>query len=346
MAAQARNQCLASQEPLENILEENTDEDIAAPEPTLLGSPSIESTFQNEISNLELRNALLALARMTTPQTKKKNRAIKEPDPFSGGSPDELRAFIFQYQIYFRACEGEFVEDSEKIFFAISYLRGIALDYFELFINEPDPNQNPDFLEHWPAFVQQLSNVFGSYSPKDDDEDAIVAIPFPNEGKATDYFIRFAKYQNRIRWDDQSLRKVVKDAVPARISDELRYSKEDLSSFEGYKQAVLRIDNNYWRQVQDKKNKIRMARTLQQHIPRALKADTTSNPSDGRYGTMEQTMREKPKPGKPANWPQTIEPPKPTTSILGLDGKLTVAERTRRMTLGLCLRCGQSRHLA
>jgi len=73
MAAQARNQCLASQEPLENILEENTDEDIATPEPTLPGSPGIESTFQNEISNLKLCNALLALARMTTPQTKKKN---------------------------------------------------------------------------------------------------------------------------------------------------------------------------------------------------------------------------------------------------------------------------------
>jgi len=82
----------------------------------------------------------------------------------------------------------------EKIFFAIFYLRGIALDYFELFINEPDPNQNLDFLEYWPAFVQRLSNVFRSYSPKDNNEDAIVAIPFPNKGKATDYFIHFAKY--------------------------------------------------------------------------------------------------------------------------------------------------------
>jgi len=72
-AAQASNQCLASQEPLKNILEENTDEDIVAPKPTLPGSPGIESTSQNEISNLKLYNALLALARMTIPQAKKKN---------------------------------------------------------------------------------------------------------------------------------------------------------------------------------------------------------------------------------------------------------------------------------
>lgn len=91
------------------------------------------------------------------------------------------------------------------MFFTISYLRGVALDYFEPFINEPDPYQTPDFLEDWNAFVQKLSNIFGLYSPEDDDEDAIVAIPFPNDGKAINYFIQFTKYQNHIQWDNRSL---------------------------------------------------------------------------------------------------------------------------------------------
>jgi len=78
---------------------------------------------------------------------------IKEPDLFSEGGPEELRAFVFQYQIYFHACEKEFSDDIDKIFFAISYLWGITLDYFEPFINEPDPYHNLDFLENWPAFV-------------------------------------------------------------------------------------------------------------------------------------------------------------------------------------------------
>ena len=112
---------------------------------------------------------------------------------------DDLHAFIFQCQIYFRSCEGEFKEDSEKIYFAISYLRGIALDYFEPYINEPDPIQSLDFLEDWSVFVQKLSNIFGSYSPEDDNENAIVAILFPNNEKVVNYFIHFAKYQNRIR---------------------------------------------------------------------------------------------------------------------------------------------------
>ena len=70
----------------------------------------------------------------------------------------------------------------------------MALDYFEPFINEAEAYQNFDFLEDWLAFVQKLSNLFGSYSPEDDDEDTIVAIPFSNDCKAVNYFIQFAKF--------------------------------------------------------------------------------------------------------------------------------------------------------
>lgn len=100
-----------------------------------------------KISNLELWTALLALVHQSAPYQQKKHRGIKEPDTFSGESSEELWVFIFQCQIYFWACEGEFSEDTEKIFFIISYLRDIALDYFELFINEPNPTKYLDFLE-------------------------------------------------------------------------------------------------------------------------------------------------------------------------------------------------------
>ena len=51
----------------------------------------------------------------------------------------------------------------------------IALDYFEPFINKPDPYYNLDFLEDWSAFVQKLSNIFSFYLPEDEDEDTIVS---------------------------------------------------------------------------------------------------------------------------------------------------------------------------
>lgn len=180
---------------------------------------------------------------------------MKEPDPFSSSSPDELRAFIFQCQFYFYACEGEFSEDTEKIFFAISYLREVVLDYFKPFIKKSDLYQEFDFLENWLAFMQKLSNVFGSYSLEDNDEDAIVAIPFPSNGKVVSYFIQYAKYMNCIYWDNGSLRKVVKDTLPNYIRDELQFSHEDISFFKGLKRAILRINNDFWKWLQEDKNK-------------------------------------------------------------------------------------------
>ena len=210
----------------------------------------------SELSNLNLQNALLTIVHQTGQHSSKNHRGVKEPDLFNWRSPDELRAFIFQCQIYFHACEEDFQEDTDKIFFAISYLRGIVLGYFEPYINELDPLQDFDFLDSWSAFVQKLSNTFGSYSPEDNDEDAIVSISFPHDGKAVNYFIQFAKYQNRIRWDDCSLRKVVKDAIPPHIHDKLCFSHEDMTSFEGFKRAIMKINSNYWRRTQDNKNRL------------------------------------------------------------------------------------------
>jgi len=51
------------------------------------------------------------------------------------------------------------------------------------------------------------SNLFGSYLLENDDKDAIVAIPFPNDSKAVNYFIQFAKFQNYICWNNRLLQK-------------------------------------------------------------------------------------------------------------------------------------------
>ena len=238
-ASQARNQCLTSLKPVGELGERTAKEITSEPLKTLMGHPgTIEDHVPSpprEVSNQELQAALVALAKQSSNHSQKKLWIIKEPDPFSGGGPEELRAFIFQCQIYFYTCKGEFTDDADKVFFAISYLWGIALDYFEPFIIKPDPYYNLDFLEDWSAFVQKLSNIFGSYSPKDDKENTIVSIPFPNDDKTVNYFICFAKYQNCICWDKRAFCKVVKDAIPTHIWDELCYSQEEIVLFEGFK---------------------------------------------------------------------------------------------------------------
>jgi len=54
----------------------------------------------------------------------------------------------------------------------------------------------------------------------------------------------------------------------------LHFSKEDLSILEGYKRAVLYVDNNYWRRIQDEKNKQKLVQTLQNHFSRTTRAES------------------------------------------------------------------------
>ena len=224
-ASQKKSQWLTAQELLEGVSENINEEAHSKSLKPLTGLSELPKiTTPNpwaEMTNLELQTTLLTIVQQSNSHPQKKPWVIKKPNPFSRGSPDELHAFIFQCQIYFCVCDKEFNNDAEKVFFAISYLRGIVLDYFEPFINKSDPNHNLDFLEDWLVFVQKLSNIFGSYSLEDDDEDAIVSIPCPHNGKAINYFIQFAKYQNHIYWDNQALQKIVKDAISSRIKDEL-----------------------------------------------------------------------------------------------------------------------------
>jgi len=296
----------------------------------------------------------------------------REPDTFDGTSPQALRTFIFQCQVYFNARKDDFSEDSYRVYFAISFLRGAALDYFEPFINEPDPEADDyDFLDDWNAFVQKLTNLFGSYSPEDDDEDAIASISFPDNGKATKYFIDFAKYQTRIKWDDQSLRKIVKDAIPTQSLDELRFSHEDTSTFEGFKKAVLKIDNDYWKRKQDEANKQRLVQSLQSRLsksnpkasaePKSSSSKQSSNSvpnnssNSGSSGNSNSSnSNKKSNKGKQKSSNQgsstssstSASHSQPRPEHIGPDGKLTATERQRRIDNGLCLICGKTGHMA
>jgi len=96
-------------------LPEEREIDEGAPEIPLASPNLMSNTMYNPFPNttdLDLHALLLALINQTNNLPKKRNRGIKEPDSFSRGNPDKLRAFIFQCQIYFHAYEGEFLSST------------------------------------------------------------------------------------------------------------------------------------------------------------------------------------------------------------------------------------------
>ena len=57
---------------------------------------------------------------------------VHEPDVFDGLDTCKLQPSLVQCTLNFRDCPDAFSSDSAKVTFALSYLKGTALDWFEL----------------------------------------------------------------------------------------------------------------------------------------------------------------------------------------------------------------------
>jgi len=82
--------------------------------------------------------ALLTLLILIRPNTNSRGTKAHIPDTFSSTEPDKLNNFLFQYWLYFHANSVQFDMDIVKINFAMTYLTGVAQDWFEVGLNQKD----------------------------------------------------------------------------------------------------------------------------------------------------------------------------------------------------------------
>src|ERR1700679_3810239 len=66
-----------------------------------------------------------------------RNAKIKEPDTYDGSDPRKLNNLLLQCNLFFRS-SSVYEDDTARVSFALSYLRGMALDYFEPSIIDSD----------------------------------------------------------------------------------------------------------------------------------------------------------------------------------------------------------------
>ena len=76
-----------------------------------------------------------------------------------------------------------------KVNYALSFLKGMALNYFELFLDTPD--DEPDWLEDYELFVKELLINFGPYNALVDAEVELDTLIMKDSHKATRFFVDF-----------------------------------------------------------------------------------------------------------------------------------------------------------
>jgi hypothetical protein len=292
----------------------------------------------DEVNAENLTQAITLLAKsVKNSQGKSASTKVREPDAFDGTDPKKLRVFLVQCQLNFKARPVAFESDEAKVNYALSYLKGTALEWFEPGLMDPD--DPPSWLSDYAEFTIELQDNFGPHDPVGDAEAELEALRMKHDHRITKYAVQFNRHAAALDWGPSALRHQFYRGLPTRIKDEIARIGKPLT-LPALRRLAQDIDSRYWARQEE------ISRDNRQPIP--AKKDRPEKSSDKRTDNHHT-----PKP--PTSTPNhsgssgnaTASSKKPDlSSKLGKDGKLTPDERQRRFKLNLCLFCGGSGHTA
>jgi hypothetical protein len=328
-----RHQAQTEQQPADSSAPAGT-----ARNPTAVPSDPVVATNSN--NEEQLINAVLGLgdiiAASHSPSTK--IQKIKEPDTFDGTDSSKLDEWITQVTLYFTANPSIFESDEDKVLFAMSYLHGQALAWFQpdllggLSEDEPEPAWASDFV----AFISELVANFGPHDPVGDAELKLELLQMKDSERITEFLVKFNLEAGRTGWGDSALRYYFYKSLPDHIKD--RMSKDGKPpTLTLMKQKAQEYDAHHWEQIEE----LAREEAITQLFTDSSSSDDDSD-SEFNYHSAASSI---------SAHSSRSSSPLPSTSIsqpyfhlLGPDGKLTAEERVRRITEDLCRYCGDSEH--
>src|SRR5882724_4560033 len=87
---------------------------------------------------------------------------LQEPDPFDGSDSHKLHTFILQCKLNFQDHKDQFEDDTDKVNYVLSFLKGTALNCFESAILAPIEHL---WLSDFDLFIKELEANFATYNP-------------------------------------------------------------------------------------------------------------------------------------------------------------------------------------
>ena len=286
------------------------------------------------------------LRRRENPERKPKTKA-KEPDTFDGSDPKKLNNFILLCNLFFRSSSA-YQDDSDKVNFALSYLRGTALEYFEPTLLDSD--DFPDWMDNWSAFVRTLRTQFGPIDPTADAEDGIDNLKMQDNQHILKYNVEFNRLAVRTGWDDSVLRHRYYSGLAERIKDIMGQQGKP-PTLEAMKLLAHSIDSRHWERLREKsrsgKNKSDNQDKSDNRTHKSDDKNKTSTPGSSSSNNNSNSRNNNNKNNNKTTKPASSSGNSASISEkLGKDGKLTPQERQRRFDNHLCLFCGGTGHTA
>jgi Retrotransposon gag protein len=229
---------------------------------------------------------------------------VAPPEYFSGNRKGS-RSFLLQLKNIFRAQPDIFASDTDKVAYAISFLRDVAFSWVAPFIES-----DTEILHSFRLFEEKFLLTFGDTDRERQAERELLSLKQKNR-PASALVADFQRLIMDVHWPNASLFSLFYQALNDDVKDEICKCDRP-NNIEDYYTLAVRIDNRLFERRQEKRSSNRFQ-------PRLIEFHDTSN-------TRQESE------------PMIIGSTHPHSS-------LSTDERQRRIAEGLCMYCGSKDHL-
>ncbi|KIK20948.1 hypothetical protein PISMIDRAFT_12582 [Pisolithus microcarpus 441] len=272
---------------------------------------------------LALTRAIHALAHSSQ---RSRDSALKtkvcEPDTFNGSDPKKLCEFLMQcklnFQDHLKACQ----TSHAKVTFTQSYLKGMALAWFELDLLIPDDYFNcPLWMDDYQEFLHKLTTNFGPHDAVADTVQNLENLLMKDSSHIPKYVIEFNWWASQVK--DYGKDEISRISKPATLI--------------GLHELAQTIDAWYW------ECKAKISHTAK---PSADKLSSTKSSNDKKSSPISPSAPHSDAKGK-SKLKDNQKPDMVKSDIVHLlskDGKLNAAECQHCLTNNLCLFRSEGSH--
>ena len=331
---------------------------ISVPTPVFQTSPPVAD--YNPVNN-QLAEALQQLSKNLNRRLAPKPHQSKAriPDIFDSSNLHKLNHFLFQCRLFFHANSLQFSTDEEKINFTLTYLSGVAQDWFEVTLQQEDLSYTQPWLSTWHLFVDELQVHFGLLDPVGDAANLIDNLRMKPGDKIATYNVAFMWYAAQLNWGNSVLCHRFYQRLLNRLQDPIANQKQGKpNSFQAMYQLAITFDNCYWERNRERdclwnteKDAADSHNRKQEKMTQYSASSQNSIPSRPQSSAiLPQTAPSRNSQKPPRALSSIAKSPSPSTlrvdlsNKLGRNGKLNGNEQKRRIDNNLCLYCGLKDH--
>ena len=265
---------------------------------------------------------------------------------FNGTDPRKLRTFLMLCELNFQNHPKAFATDCTKVTYVQSYLRGMALEWFEPdLLNVSNPNAHPIWMDSYHQFVSELKSNFSPHDPVGDAEHQLDNLSMKEGQKINKYVVEFNRLARQVRgYGNGALCHIFYSGLPDRIKDEISCVGKP-HTLDGYCTLAQTIDARYW----ECKSEI-SCQTKNSSLAPTSNSKSSASSSDSKGKSKEKDNKSKGSDNKSKGSSSSSGASKSATpdapSHLRKDGKLTEEECQWCIKDKLCMFCGQPGHMA